>query len=106
VDGEHMRTELEPHDIEAVAQRVMELLAPALKGAQKAQVNEELLTPEDLAALLHVDLSWIYKQTQTKTLPHKKLGKYIRFSRSEVMRHLEKSTVPAASPAKIPKGHS
>jgi len=100
-----MRTELEPHDIEAVAQRVAEILAPMIKPT-KAQGIEELLTPEDLAALLHVDLSWIYKQTQTKTLPHKKLGKYIRFSRSEVMRHLEKSTVPAASPARIPGGRT
>jgi len=100
-----MRATFEPEDLAAIAQKVAEILAPMIKPT-KAQGGEDLLTPEDLAALLQVDLSWIYKQTQMKTLPHKKLGKYIRFSRSEVMKHLEKSTVPAASPARIPGGRT
>ena len=100
-----MRATFEPEDLAAIAQKVAEILAPMIKPT-KAQVHEDLLTPEALAELLQVDLSWIYKQTQMKTLPHKKLGKYIRFSRSEVMRHLEKSTIPAASPARIPRART
>ena len=45
----------------------------------------ELLTADDVAALLKVSKSWVYEHTrsrrtpQTQRLPHVKIGKYVRF---------------------------
>ena len=45
----------------------------------------ELLTVEDVAALLKVSKSWVYERTRARTaprserLPHVKIGKYVRF---------------------------
>jgi excisionase family DNA binding protein len=46
---------------------------------------EELLTVDDVAALLKVNKSWVYEHTRTRRLPrterlrYVKLGKYVRF---------------------------
>ena len=46
---------------------------------------EELLTVEDVAALLKVTKSWVYERTRARGLPRTerlcsvKLGKYVRF---------------------------
>ncbi len=57
---------------------------------------DELLTPEELAALLKVPKSWIFEQTRKRAkvrngrpLPCLRLGKYLRFSRSEVSEWLD-----------------
>jgi excisionase family DNA binding protein len=45
----------------------------------------ELLTVEDVAALLRVSKSWVYEHTRTRgaprseRIPHVKIGKYVRF---------------------------
>ena len=45
----------------------------------------ELLTVEDVAALLKVSKSWVYEHTRARNaprsaqLPHVKIGKYVRF---------------------------
>jgi len=45
----------------------------------------ELLTVEDVAALLKVSKSWVYEHTRARStprsdrLPHIKIGKYVRF---------------------------
>ena len=50
-------------------------------------MNEKLLTVEDLAALLKVPTSWIYRRTRDRCrerLPHIKIGKYLRFEEKAV----------------------
>lgn len=96
-----MRTELEPQDIEAVAQRVAEVLAPALSRVSKSKGDDTLFDVKGLADYLKVDPSWIYKQVQYGSLPHIKLGKYLRFSKAAIDKHLEKNTIPATSALKI-----
>jgi len=47
----------------------------------------ELLTVAEVAAILKVPISWIYDRTRRRgveRIPHKKLGKYLRFVESEV----------------------
>jgi predicted DNA-binding transcriptional regulator AlpA len=64
------------------------------------QPGEEVLTPEDLAKRLKVPVSWVYEQTRNRAtvraksgpLPYKRMGKYLRFSWSEVVEWLEKQT--------------
>ena len=41
---------------------------------------DELLTLDEVAALLKLPKSWIYERTRRKLIPHVKLGKYLRFS--------------------------
>lgn len=53
---------------------------------------KEYLTAQELAQKLKVPLSWIYDRTRKKgpeSIPHYKLGKYIRFSESEVLEYMK-----------------
>ncbi len=43
------------------------------------------LTIDEAAALIRVPKSWLYERTRTNTIPHLKLGKYIRFDRHELI---------------------
>lgn len=45
---------------------------------------KDLLTPEELCQLLHVKMTWIYRQVREGTIPHFKVGKYLRFFRPDV----------------------
>ena len=61
------------------------LAASALHAASFDAPLLELLTVEDVAALLKVSKSWVYEHTRTRTasrserIPHVKIGKYVRF---------------------------
>jgi excisionase family DNA binding protein len=41
-------------------------------------------TVQEAAELLRVPVSWLYERTRTNSVPHVKLGKYLRFDRDEV----------------------
>ena len=43
------------------------------------------LTIDETAALIRVPKSWLYERTRTNTIPHLKLGKYLRFDRDELI---------------------
>jgi len=53
-------------------------------------VNEwegELMDVAETARVLNVPVSWVYERTRRRgkeRLPHRKLGKYLRFERAEV----------------------
>lgn len=49
----------------------------------------ELLTPERLAELLSVKKEWLYEQARTGDLPTVRLGRQLRFRRSDVMDWLD-----------------
>lgn len=56
-----------------------------------------ILTPEQLAERLHVDVSWVYDQTRKRArtrnadpLPCIRMGKYLRFYWPEVEKWLER----------------
>jgi excisionase family DNA binding protein len=53
---------------------------------------DRLLDVKEAAVLLNVPESWIYQHVRTRAedkLPHKKLGKYIRFSAQALTQWLE-----------------
>jgi len=55
--------------------------------ARSDQYND-LATVIQIAEFLHVPISWVYERTRRRGLeriPHFKLGKYLRFSRNEVL---------------------
>ncbi len=78
-----MKTELEPQDIEAIAQRVIDKLKPLIAGNGKHE-EENIFTPETLSKYLCVDVSWVYRQVSDKTIPYFKNGKYVRFKKSSI----------------------
>jgi excisionase family DNA binding protein len=52
----------------------------------------EILTPEELAALLRVTPSWVNEKTRRRAknpLPALRIGRYIRFRRSDVIAWLD-----------------
>jgi excisionase family DNA binding protein len=67
--------------LDAIRQAVREEIT-ALSGQAQAV---ELLTPEQLAARLHVPLSWVYEQSRQGKIPTHRLGRYIRFNADEVI---------------------
>ena len=55
----------------------------------------ELLTVDEVAALLKVSRSWVYEHTRSRgsrsdRLPHIKIGKYVRFEPRTVRAFLER----------------
>ena len=55
--------------------------------------HDELLTVKEVARLLKVPSSWVYERCRPRALdplPYIKLGKYLRFSRGEVLSYLAK----------------
>jgi len=54
--------------------------------------SEELMTVDEIAALLKVPVSWVYERCRRRgidKIPHLKLGKYLRFSVPEVRAWME-----------------
>lgn len=52
----------------------------------------ELLTIQEVADILRVPVSWIYARTRQRdenTIPHLKVGKYLRFEEAKVMTWLK-----------------
>jgi excisionase family DNA binding protein len=55
-----------------------------LELAPRIGLSEPLLRPEEAAELLSVKVSWIYEACRVGRLPHLRVGKHIRFMRSEL----------------------
>jgi excisionase family DNA binding protein len=55
--------------------------------AEQSSMNGNLLTADDVAGILRVPKSWVY--SHLGELPTIRLGRYVRFRRSDVERFLE-----------------
>jgi excisionase family DNA binding protein len=51
---------------------------------ERDTLNEPLLTPADAAGLLSVRTSWVYEAVRTRRLPCVRVGKHVRFLRSDL----------------------
>ncbi len=63
--------------------------SPAVQPTDQAAVavGDELLTVNDAARFLRVTVSWVYEHTRDDAedrLPFVKLGKYVRFDRTDL----------------------
>jgi excisionase family DNA binding protein len=76
-----MKTDLEKSDIVAIAKEVAELVKPLLRTKTE---TDTIFDVKGLANYLKVDASWIYNQAHLKTIPYFKIGKYIRFRKSDI----------------------
>jgi excisionase family DNA binding protein len=48
-------------------------------------MRDDLMTPDEVCALLKVTKDWLYDQVQARQIPHVRLGLHLRFRRSEVL---------------------
>ncbi len=55
--------------------------------AEQSSMNGNLLTADEVAGILRVPKSWVY--SHLSELPTIRLGRYVRFKRSDVERFLE-----------------
>lgn len=96
-----MKTELEERDIEALAQRVLELLKPLLASNGKNE-DDVIFDVRGLAEYLKVSTKWIYERTQFKEIPYQKIKGLLRFRKKDIDRWLSSHNVPAInSPERI-----
>ena len=55
-------------------------------------MGDELLTVNDAARFLHMTVSWVYEHTRDDAedrLPFVKLGKYVRFDRTDLREYVD-----------------
>ena len=88
-----MKFELDQEDIEAIAQRVAEILRPMFARNGRVEAEETIFDVATLAVYLKVDESWVYKQVSLKTIPYFKTGKYTRFRKSAIDKWTESGTI-------------
>jgi excisionase family DNA binding protein len=84
-----MKLEIEQTDIEAIANRVAEILRPMLSNTARHNEKDALLDVAQLADYLNVSSSWIYDRIRENEMPHSKLGKYLRFRRHDIDKWVE-----------------
>ena len=59
------------------------------KPAVAVQDDQILLAPRDVAARWGVPISWVYAQAEAGKLPGYKLGKYLRFDRTDLRAYID-----------------
>ena len=83
-----------------IAQEVVKAIKPFL--APGAPEDEGLFTVKTLAEYLGTSTKWVYERVQLKEIPYIKVGKHIRFRKSEIDRWLDALKVPAMdSPSRM-----
>ena len=90
-----MKSDLEPGDIEAIAQRVAEILKPVLARNNRADTEDIIFDMQTLAEYLKVSTKWIYERTHLKEIPYIKIGGQLRFNRKEIDKWLQTGKIPA-----------
>ena len=58
--------------------------AMSLAQAQTVPIGKMFLTVEEAAQRLGVSVGWIYERTRRKAIPHRKLGKFVRFTEEDL----------------------
>lgn len=89
-----MVIQIDETDIERIALKVCSMLQGATPASDK-QADSIIMTVEELAELLKVKPTWIYKQVQFKSIPHFHAGKYPRFKRKEIEAWIQAQSVPS-----------
>ncbi len=98
-----MKTILEPQDIEAITNQLIEKLKPYLNQNIKMRGEDIVFDAQSLADYLKVDKSWVDKQVQLKSIPYFKCGKYNRFKKSAIDKWIDTETIRPLQPLQVIK---
>jgi len=71
-------------------QEIREAREQLKKNSNGRPTLDKLLDAEEVAALLGVDLNYVYAQARANKMPSIKLGKYRKFSPSQLAKWLER----------------
>lgn len=52
-------------------------------------MTDELLTPQEVAKYLKVQIHWVYERTRRQELPVKKLGRHVRIRKSDLEKWID-----------------
>ncbi len=92
-----MKIDLEPSDVQAIAEKVVELVKPLLSSKQGCQ-EDSILDVEELCKYLRVGKKWVHERTHLKEIPYHKLSnKQLRFRKKEIDKWLDSTKTPAIS---------
>jgi len=101
-----MKIELEIPDSvsQAIAEAVVARLRPMMTGSQtQAPQMDDLIGVTELGKYLGgVSKDWIYQRTAGNEIPFVKVGRMIKFRRSDIDRWLAKQSTPAVIPLSAP----
>lgn len=92
-----MKIELEPQDIEVIANKIIEKLKPILSNNGKHDTEDIIFDVQSLKEYLKVSDKWIYERTHLKEIPHLKVDGLLRFRKKDINKWLSSYTVPAVS---------
>ncbi|MBI5739630.1 MAG: helix-turn-helix domain-containing protein [Nitrospirae bacterium] len=99
-----MKAELEAHDIEGIAQRVIDLLKPVISGNNNHVSDDCFMTVKQLSQYIGLSTQWIHNNL--KDIPHLNLGNKPLFKKSEIDLYLEqfrKKTLSETTPYNLPE---
>jgi excisionase family DNA binding protein len=98
-----VKFEIEKEDIEAIAQRVSEIIKPMLTHAQGKDEPDTVFDVKAVAQYLKVKESWIYQGVHTNAIPFFKVGKYPRFRKKQIDRWADGKQVRLIPSLKVVK---
>jgi len=85
-----------------IAKEVEKVIRPLL--TQGSPSDDTLFTVKSLAKYLDVSDQWVYERTQLKEIPYIKLGKHVRFKKSDIDHWLDSLKFPTMdSPSRVVK---
>lgn len=93
-----------PELVSAIVDDVVARLKPILTGLQtNPSKADDLMGVEELGKFLGgVSRDWIYQRTAGNEIPFVKVGRMIKFRRSDIDRWLAKQSTPAVIPLSAP----
>lgn len=74
-------------EIRQLAKELAKIILPEIK---KAVNDDEILTFEQACQFLKCNKSWLYGKVRLKEIPHTKTGRYLKFSKKELIKWLER----------------
>ncbi|MCX5812733.1 MAG: helix-turn-helix domain-containing protein [Proteobacteria bacterium] len=88
-----MKIELESSDIQAIAEKVAELIKPMLSGQQDTR-QDELISVEGVARILNKSKGQVYQWVNNSQhglfdFPYMKAGKSLRFSKNAILQWMK-----------------
>ena len=87
-----MVIQIDDMDIQRIAAAVCSMIAGTVPAGK---ADSMIMDVEELAAMLKVNASWVYKQVQFKSIPHFHAGKYPRFKRKEIDAGIQEQSMPS-----------
>ena len=89
-----MRIVLEPSDLDAIAEKVIETLRPLLHTDKNNKGEDVNLDVQGLCDYLHVSKKWVYKRTHLNEIPHYKVEGVLLFRKRDIDKWVDSFRIP------------